>query len=401
MTFRRIAPVLFLVALAAMSVRLLLTLSDPGSSDGGYADFRDTVHAPAAALLDGVNPYDVEAFRSHEPAVGQWFPIYAPHHLLLAIPLGVLPIETAGVLWWALNVVLLLVVAGFAVSRVSPSWGTGGILLLATAALVSNPGRFNFLTGQATLPIVVGTYLAFTATGPWVAGAGAALALLKPQFGIPVLVMLTVCGRWRVALRGTGLAAALSAPIVITLVVIENGVGGFTRSIADNLDFTLSDEKTAAGLSDLRIDAAGTFGRILGEDLGLMTLAIAVIILGIGAFLLKRWGRVDATGMAIVGLTVVLSLFHLPYDELLLIWPLAALLAVDVGLGRWRWVASAALLIAVFNPLTLVALQSRGISSDFRTVTGVALILAFATVGMGVLRQASTPIRSDTASRLG
>lgn len=81
---------------------------------------------------------------------------------------------------------------------------------------------------------------------------------------------------------------------------------------------------------------------------------------------------------------MVLSLFHLPYDELVLLWPVTALVAGDVALGRWRWWAAGALIVAMFNPLTLVALQSRGISSDFRTVTGVALAAAFVAVAMGV-----------------
>ena len=110
-------PVLFVLVLGAMTVRLLTMVSEPGVAAGGYVDFRDAVYAPANALLDGVDPYDVDAFLAHSRDAGNSFDPYLPHHLLLAIPLAIMPYAAAGTVWWMLNVALLLTLSGFAVKR--------------------------------------------------------------------------------------------------------------------------------------------------------------------------------------------------------------------------------------------------------------------------------------------
>lgn len=389
MNVRRWMALLFLLVLALATVRLITTLADPGSDDGGYADFRDTIHAPAVALLDGVNPYDVASYRASDPDIGQAFPVYSPHHLLLTLPFGVLPRTAAGTLWWALNAVLLLAVSGFVMSRVRPDWGLAGVAGLAAATLLSNPGRFNFLTGQATLPIVLGMYVGFTSSNRWLAGAGTALALIKPQVGLPVLVLLIACGRWRVALDGTWMAAAASLPIAISLSITEGSFGGLISAIRDNLDTSLSGDEA---FSSFRIDLLGMIGR--ETDRQFSTVAIVLVfaaLMGLGAWLIRRWGRVDAIALAVVGLTTLLGLFHLPYDELILVWPITALVLAGGVLGPWRWWTAGWMLAAAFNPLTVRFLR---IGRGLDTVTSLFLILALVGLTIGIVSRTNrtTPV---------
>ncbi|NNF10455.1 MAG: DUF2029 domain-containing protein [Acidimicrobiia bacterium] len=387
-TLLRAAPLVFLVVLAAMTVRLLAIVVEPGASDGGYLDFRDAVHAPAAALLDGVDPYNTVDLLAHDPDIGNPFNTYTPHHLLLAIPLALLPIWVAGVIWWGLNVALLLIAVRFAVERTRPEWGWDGVFGVASIVLLSNPGRFNFLTGQPTLVIVVGAYVAFTSRNPWAAAAGAAAAAIKPQFGIPLFVLLAAAGRLRTALGGTGIVAALSAPILLTLVAIEGSVGGVIDAIWDN-----ATAERSGSLSPYRIDAVAAGRRVLGfDERFVITVLVFALFMGIGWYLLRRRREFDATAMAIVGLTSLLALFHLPYDELILLWPIVGLVTADHGLGRWRPWAVGAMLAAAFNPLTMLILD---LGEGLDTTTTVLLALSLAAIAAGMLarRERETPVR--------
>ena len=381
--------VVFLLVLALSTVRLIDTLADPGSDDGGFADFRDAIHTPVVALLDGVDPYDVDAYRAYDPDIGQAFPVYSPHHLLLSLPLGVLPRTAAGALWWAINVAVLLVLSAFVVRRVRPEWGMAGMYGVATATLLSNPGRFNFLTGQATLPLVLGVYGAFASSNRWLAGGGTALALIKPQLGIPVLVLLVACGRWRTALDGAWMATVASLPIVIALSISEGSFGNLVRAIRDNLDTSLSGDEA---FSSYRIDLLGMIGREVDRQFSTVaTLLVFMALTGFGWWLLRRWGQVDAVAMTIVGLITLLALFHLPYDELLLVWPIVALLVAGHALGPWRWWVAGWMLAAAFNPLTVRFLR---IGRGLDTVTSVFLVLALATLAIGINRATGGPAAS-------
>lgn len=373
--------VLFLLVLALSTVRLIDTLADPGSDDGGFADFRDAIHTPVVAMLDGVNPYDVDAYREYDPDIGQAFPVYSPHHLLLSLPLGVLPRTAAGALWWAINVSMLLLLTSFVVRRVRPEWGMTGVYGVATLTLLSNPGRFNFNTGQATLPLVLGVYGAFTSSNRWLAGGGAALALIKPQLGIPVLILLVACGRWRAALDGTWMAAIASLPIVIALSISEGSPGNLIRAIRDNIDTSLSGDEAS---SSFRIDLLGMIGRETDRQFSpAVTLLVFVALIGLGWWLLRRWERVDAVALTIVGLITLLALFHLPYDELLLVWPIAGLLVSGASLGPWRWWTAGWMLAAAFNPLTVRFLR---IGRGLDTITSLFLVAALAGLAIGVVR---------------
>ena len=90
----------------------------------------------------------------------------------------------------------------------------------------------------ATILIVLGVYLAVTVRDrPWLAALGVALAFIKPQFGLPLTALLMVTGSARVAWRGLVITAATAAPVLVRLVVIEEGLGGVMDAVRENLRF--------------------------------------------------------------------------------------------------------------------------------------------------------------------
>src|SRR5262249_52441068 len=134
-------------------------------------DFRDAIYFPVRGWLDGMNPYDPDAYLSAYP-VGQTFPVYSPELLILHAPLGLLSLTAANISYLVLNVVLVPVLAWFVLRLTGPAT-LDRTILLSGALLLTRPLQFDLLLGQPTLLLVLGTYVAlFWRRSPWSAGLG-------------------------------------------------------------------------------------------------------------------------------------------------------------------------------------------------------------------------------------
>lgn len=358
---------------AALMVRLLTNLAEPGQTIGAAGDFRDVTYYPVKALLDGVNPYDPAAFLGYDDSIGQWFPLYGPLHLALHLPLAALSFDGALWVYAAVTVVLTVVLARVALglAGISPS----PTLVLGTAALllVSNGGRANLIDLQPTILIVLGVYLAVAARHrPWLAAIGIAISFLKPQFGIPLVTLLLLIGAAPAVWRGLLLVVASSAPVTVRLISIEGGLGGVRDALVDNLQFGASET-----ISDFRLDLTGAF------DIGSTVLAflVAGFFVGIAGAVLRG---ADATGsparLAILTTALLLGLFHVNYDLLLLTWPaLAAIARLTAGAtSRDDRLLLVLLLLAMFNPLTAsLVIDVLPISDVLGALSSLTLLAVF------------------------
>ncbi|MGI9609372.1 MAG: hypothetical protein ACR2NL_03660, partial [Acidimicrobiia bacterium] len=151
--------------------------------------------------------------------------------------------------------------------------------------------------------------------------------------------------------------------------------------------------------SSYRIDLLGMIGRETDTQFGtLATLLIFLALAALGAWLLRRWGRIDGVALAVVGLITLLGLFHLPYDELLLVWPIAALIVGGNMLGTWRWWAAGWMLAAAFNPLT-VRFLSLGRGLD--TITSLFLVAALIGLTIGIVQASRGETSPKPATETG
>ncbi|MCP4247255.1 MAG: DUF2029 domain-containing protein, partial [bacterium] len=354
-------------------IRLTTNLVEPGVAEGAAGDFRDASYFPAQALLDGVNPYDPGAYLGFDSRIGQYFPLYGPHHLLLHLPFTALSLDAAIAAYAVITLLLTLTLAwvslGLAgIDRPAPVvFGTTALLL------ASNAGRANFVDLQPTIIIVLGAYLAISHRDhPWLAAVGVALTFLKPQFGIPLVIILFLTGRAGAAWRGMLLAAAASAPVVARLIDIEDGIGGVFDAVGDNLQFA-----TQEGPSFLQVDLTGSFG------VASITAALVVAALVLAAAVLvlrSKPGLTSKTGLTITVAAVLLVLFHVNYDLLALTWPLLAVAAAVWNGTRDRpTVALLVLLLALlFNPLTSsFAIQTVGPADLLGAVSAILLLAVF------------------------
>jgi hypothetical protein len=384
---------------------------EPTRQDRGFqTDFRDAVYYPVVALTDGVNPYDPDRYYFTYP-VGQEFPLYSPVHLVVHAPLAALDLDDARATYFAVNLALMLVLAGVSLRlagfrvRVDTTFALGALLLL------SGPGKLDLRNGEPTLIIVLACYLALAArrSQPARAVTGIVVALAKPTFGIPLAIVMTCRRRVRDVLVGIAIAVAISLVVAVPLVDDAGGVGAFVDSLRDDLTVTSESAQSRIG-SPLRIDGVNAVARATGLRPG-STVALlgGLALLALGAGAIARLARLepgsDRTELAVTlaVLTVLVPLFRVGYDLLMLTWPILLLLRRRppdaIWPARLRLALVVLLLVPLVDPLSWSPVTSvlgrNGLADHLLGSTAMALCLlaAFAICCLLALR----PVRPRRA----
>ncbi|GGP77659.1 glycosyltransferase 87 family protein [Saccharothrix coeruleofusca] len=352
-------------------------------------DFRDALYYPVREFLAGGNPYDPAAMFAHWP-VRQNFNLYQPYHLVLHLPFA-LPGYRVGAVAFALaSLVLLVALAVLAASRARLPLVLGSVGV-AALLVVSQVGKAQLYVGQVNPLVALGAAgaLAARARHPRWAALALALAWLKPQFGFPLALLLFARGSRRVALTGTGLAAAASLVVVVPMVVRGGGVGAFLDVIAANLAHA---SHTSYGAVDSptgqRVDVAAVLFRVTGW-LPPAAEALALVgVLAASAVLARRLDRDADPGAGAVAdlltcVAVVVAVVHQPGDVLIAVPAMVAVVALwwrRRGERDWRVVGLAVAALAVpFAHLHLVDTAIRALFGGRVgvTVDGVAVVAAW------------------------
>lgn len=413
---RRLATALAAGAFVAVAVtlagRAVWLRAVPGAPhQGGWAlqDFRDAVYWPIRALAAGDNPYDMPAYFGRYP-VGQEFPLYAPHHLLLHAPFAALPYDAAEVVYFLLTLALTLVLARVSLIVHGRTTSVAAVCALAALLLASRPGHMNLLLGQVTLPLVLGATAALygTRARPWLAAGGLALTLTKPTFGVPLALLLYCRGERRVVGMALALAGAVCLPVLALLVAHAGGVGAFVESVVANQSASSATTVVGRTTGWARIDAWPLLVRLLPSlPVGAQApLGIAVLLLA--AFAVRRHallapGRPGETTLLIAVATLA-CVYHQPYDLLLLAPPLVGLaLALRDGrvTGRAPRVLCAVLLLPFVNYVASWTVLSR-LPADAWQWHAIAVInpaLLFAALLIGVAQVWQAPVAVPAATR--
>jgi len=143
--------------------------------------------APARLIAHGENPYDPGGVRAMQleagvdagMAVMMWYPPWA---LSVVLPVGLLPMSAALVVWWAIQIAALFLSAELLWRGSGAPPGKSWIAWLLT--LTFAPTTMLLGTAQATglvLLGVAGFFYALRCERPALAGACAALAAVKPH----------------------------------------------------------------------------------------------------------------------------------------------------------------------------------------------------------------------------
>ncbi len=387
---------LWVLAAAALGVSWAFWLSDltypgmPWQVPHEMADFRDTIWGPGRYLWEGGNPYDPATYLATHPWAQEFDP-YAPAWLLLSAALALLPFGAAAAAYLVLGAALAVVLVWTVLRWATPGWVPIGTPLGVAFLTVWSPGRYALQNG-GTLLVFLGWALVMRALAQRpvterdarLGALGLALTLLKPQFGLPLVVVLLVTGRVRATVGGLlGLAVA-SAPVLLACVVSAGGPVAFLESIGRLLAYASSPDASTGLLSPFngRIDLVGLAGRAGISPPGWVQLAVPLAATAAAAVLARRTPPVVMT--AGIGAAVLLGLVHQPYDAVVLVVPFAlglGRLAARDRLPRWQlavWIAAAVPVLHLHRITTAVLLSTDAADALDAAAMVVALLAALA-----------------------
>jgi hypothetical protein len=323
------------MALAARQCAHLPSSTEPEQRDWALADFRDVVYYPARAFLDGRNPYDAGPYMRQYP-VGNVFPLYAPHLLLISAPLALLPYDVALAVFWVIGILAFPAFAALCLATCGIRVSAAGTLLLAAALLVSVPGRWTFDTGQLAVLISIGCVAAvhFAPLRPRLATLGLVLACVKPTFGIPVAILMFANGSMRVVLSAAVIVAASAAAVLGTFGAApwigQQGAcqdapiqsAPFCGVLVQNQQIVNADSIVDPQRSHTRTDGAVLLIQALDAPATPWTeLAWFGLCMGVCGLILGRGPRaasVATPGAGVMLLATTLCVYHQTYDAVLL-----------------------------------------------------------------------------------
>lgn len=302
-----------------------------GGDPWAMVDFRDTIYYPAVAFLAGTNPWATRLAEDYP--VQRPLPPYGPVVVLAHLPLGLLPVHGAEVVYFALTIGLTAVVAALALGASGLAVRPRSVLALATLMLLSRPGQQNLLLGQCTLEVVLGCALAILhgRQRPILGALGIVLASMKPQFALPLVLLMIARGDVRATAGGIAATGVLSLATLLAaggVAALGTWVAAIGRSSATVADTTLLWPRIDAGFLARHVLALPTPVDLLAGP--------ALLVVGLVAF--RSASAIDRhtttpppLAIALACLTILLPLYHMAYDALLLTLPAVALVAAP-----WR-----------------------------------------------------------------
>jgi len=343
-----------LAALNVATLAFLLATSHGGVDRNGFLlgtdflSFWTTGHM----LHTGGAVYDVSAhtaaqraFFAQEGVYTAFF--YPPPFLLVCYPLGFLPYFPALALW--------LLTTGAAYLAAVRAWlrrmGMAQPLWLLFAAFP--PVLICITHGQSAFLVaaLLGAGVLLVRDRPWLAGACFGLAIVKPQFGLLVPVVLVLTGEWKTIAGAAGTA------------LLFGGLATLAFGPAIWADWYAVSGAAQAAMSEGAVGYAKMMSLFAAVMLfgGSVTLAYAlqIALSAVVTALLAwaSWGRnyTPALGSAMLAGAPLATPFVLDYDMVLLAFPLIWLAAN--GFRPWeKLVFAAAFASAIFaRPLAMEA----------------------------------------------
>ncbi len=343
------------------------------------------IYASVRAWIEGKNPYEERDVRAAFLNAGtpQRDPmsdrvsavlVYPPGAYGLIGALCLLPWALASTCWWILNTGCYIV-AIRAVQSLARLRGSAALALWAWAFFLA-PAHTAVAHGQTSMIVLACVALgalvrarAIDRTGGVRKGAaalhglllGAALAL-KPQLAILFFVYEVGRGRWRTA-AWTLLALAAFSGIGIARLEMAHvdWIASWTRNLHD---FTTIDDANPTATNPIRYQVINlqyplhTFlesrtlvsALVLGV-LGMLSLAYLAFDQGRGGAGPSGERRAGAHGevlsLAMTSLVTLSIAYHRHYDAVVLLFPIAAVLALPRSCG-WMWRGVLAVVLASF-----------------------------------------------------
>lgn len=330
----------FVLACSLVSIRAYRLQSVPGQivdasfdKNSAFRDFHNAVYYPVRAFITGENPYSPSYLEYHPDGLG--YPMFYPSNLVLHAPFGFLQVEVSQWVFLGVNFLLMLLVVWLAIGFTGCKPWPALVFVLSGFFILTRPGVLNYYGAQVTLMHVLGCLLAlqYGRSKPALAALGLLLASCKPTFTIPLAILMLCRGNWKSVSMGTILSVVVGVGAVAWIASNNDGLDQFAEQFKSTyLDVESQPEIPKVINSGTRVDTYSILPRwdLIAPDskweLGL--LAAIVTFAGLCVLLEKSDRQLDGS-MGRFGvlacLAVLISVYHQPYDALLLMIPLIAL----------------------------------------------------------------------------
>jgi hypothetical protein len=323
-------PASFLVMIIMLAVAIYIPNTLPVGSDFSALYYADL------ALVNGVRVYDIpnmEALalsKTDIPPENFFMPRfpYPPWYMLSTFYLGLLPIQSAGALWFQLNLIMLFLSVWF----LTDGWNGRLRLIAFPLALFFLPVLGALSVGQYDFPVLLGTSLlvySLRKENVALTTLGAVLLTFKPHIG--VLILLSALG-WLLGSRSNFGRRALRS-------IVMAGVGlSIVSLIADPLWFVnypkmllnYQGEGNVTACSECASVPVWTSRWLFDGSLAkatliavLLLIALTIVLWSIRKSLLKSPESLITSALLV---TLLVSPYLYNYDFILLLVPLAVIL---------------------------------------------------------------------------
>ncbi len=322
---------LVVVLIAATGYRVQRNYAEPSLEfnydQSGHSDFHNGTYLPTLAFRHGDNPYAREVCEKY--TMPRSAPMYSPFAFVLHLPFTLFDLPTADVVFFLYNAALLLTIACLAIKFCDDRWKSGLFLLVACLILLSRPGHITLFTGYFTAELALGTALAlhFARSRPWLSGLGLLLVSSKPNFFLPLMILMLCRRDFRAVVLGV-VFSAVGALAGFGWLATRSGPSDVIRGFIEGQESLHEDVMESPFNSWTRLDVTAMAAKILRANPGdLICLTAMLGLLVAPGFALSRIGgkslRYGASGLSgmIICLSVLLSIYHQSYDSLILIVP--------------------------------------------------------------------------------
>jgi hypothetical protein len=259
---------------------------------------------------------------------------YPPHAVVALSPLALLPESWMAAAWALLNLALAPAVGYLALRAPKPAAARREALLLCAMFLAWAGVRNGLATGQFTLLVLAFGLLAslYEEKRPWIGGFFLALALMKPHIGGAFLLWALLTKRWKMLL-----AACVVMCLGVALFSLRLGESpvGSVRAYLGVMQLQLSRAADPQRSMELRVvELRPLVSLFIQHDawanrVHQFVLVVLLACVAAAAFLKSRLSRAerDAVVLQLCCLWLLMSAFHNPYDNILLLPVFAALWA--------------------------------------------------------------------------
>lgn len=301
-------------AVAALSLAWgLLTALRPGHSQ----DFHSIYTWVQTWLRQGSSPYLLPDYIVAN---------YPPHAIVALSPLALMPESWAAGLWACLNVALAPLIAYLAFRALRPGATKSDAVLPCVMFLAWAGLRTGISNGQFTLLVLAFGMLAFlfAEKRPWLGGIFLALALMKPHIGGAFLLWALFTKRWRMLPAAVVLMSA--GLLLFSLRLMESPLES-VRAFLSVLQHQFGRGAEAQGSVALRVVevrpliALFIHNEVWAGRIQQLLLLALLGCAGVAARMKSRLSRdeLDAAVLQLCCLWMLMSVFHNPYDTILLL----------------------------------------------------------------------------------